>query len=151
MAAVGAPSRFGRSLKIANGDLVFSGRDLSMITDRDNLLQAVQVMIGTPFATDFFNVNYGFDFVNSLVRPQGIRMTKELIRLSVVKSLSLDDRIREIQEIVFSDEPRFFEINAGRNPDHIRSAARNRYWEATVVLQTVSQVEIAVQLEGPEM
>jgi len=43
-----------------------------MIEGRDNFLQGMQVMIETPFATDVFNVNYGFDVLGILSAPQTV-------------------------------------------------------------------------------
>ena len=83
------PSVFGRSLQLTNGDLLFEQNDLLMITGRDNFLQAMQIMVETPFGTDIFNINYGFDILNILQSPQPVNLIKELIRLNIVKSLSL--------------------------------------------------------------
>ena len=119
------PSILGRSLKIIDGDLDFAGRDLTLITGRSNFLQGTQMMIETPFETDIFNVNYGFEILNVLSLPENIRMIKELIRLNIVKSLSLDDRLREIREIVFNDEPRYFELNPKADREPAQDARKN--------------------------
>lgn len=120
-----------------------------MISGQDNFLQAMQVMIETPFGTDIFNVNYGFDLMNSISQPQSVRLTKELIRLNIVKSVSLDNRVREIKEIVFDDEPRFFALNPQENADASHQARKaGRRWQAMVILQTISKGEAALRLEG---
>ena len=98
------PTSFGRSLRLIDGDLVFEQEDLAMIVGRDNFLQGMQVMIETPFATDVFNVNYGFDILGILSSPSSVPRTKDLIRLNIVKSISQDNRVREIKEVVFDDE-----------------------------------------------
>jgi len=143
------PSVFGKSLQLVNGDLSFADGDLTTIAGQDNFLQAMQVMIETPFGTDIFNVNYGFDLMSSISQPQSVRLIKELIRLNIVKSLSLDDRVREIKEIVFDDEPRFFEINPQQNAEESRQARKaSRRWQAMIVLQTIPEGEVALRLEG---
>jgi hypothetical protein len=143
------PTVFGRSLQLADGDLVFEEDDLATIAGRDNFLQSMQVMIETPFATDIFNVNYGFDLLSILGSAQSVRLSKELIRLNIVKSVSQDNRVREIKEVVFDDDPRFFEILPDQNADeHRRTRKSERRWQAIVVLETISEGEVALRLEG---
>jgi len=143
------PTSFGKSLLLTDGDLLFDQGDLVTIAGRDNFLQAMQVMIETPFATDIFNVNYGFDLLNILGSAQSVRLIKELVRLNIVKSVSQDDRVREIKEVVFDDDPRFFEILPDQNADEHRRARKiERRWQAIVVLETISEGEVALRLEG---
>lgn len=143
------PTSFGRSLRLAEGDLVFDQRDLEIIVGRDNFLQGMQVMIETPFATDVFNVNYGFDILGILGSAQSVPRIKDLIRLNIVKSVSEDNRVREIKEVVFDDEDRFFEIFRDQNRDqHRRTRKAERRWQAAVVLQTINEGEVVLSLEG---
>lgn len=154
-----SPSALGRSLRLAAGDLSFVNGDFAAVVGPDNFLQAMQVMIETPFGSDVFNVNYGFDLLNSLALPQTAAGVKDVIRLHIVKSLSLDDRVREIKEIVFSDEPRFYELSPQADPaESLRALRAERRWEAVIVLQTTAQTEapfqnltageVALQLQG---
>src|SRR5215813_3238581 len=117
------PTTFGRSLQLAGGDLLFADGDLAVIDGRDNFLQGMQVMIETPFATDVFNVNYGFDILGILSSAQSVPRTKDLIRLNIVKSVSQDNRVRDIKEVVFNDEP----------------GSLKRRWQAAVILQTITE------------
>jgi hypothetical protein len=143
------PSILGRSFRLVGGDLSFIDNDIAPIVDRDNFLQALQVMIETPMGSDVFNVSYGFDLLNSISAPQSVSLIKDLIRLNIVKSLSLDDRIREIKEIAFSDEPRFFEISPEFEPEESRKLRKqSRRWQAVVVLQTITEGDVALSLEG---
>lgn len=154
------PSRFARSLKLVNGDLYFLTGDLAIVEDRDNFLQAMQIMIETPFGTDIFNVNYGFDLLNSISQPKSVRLIKELIRLNIVKSLSIDDRVREIKEVVFDDDPRYFELNPEENAGESRLTPQEqaqerhkthklrRSWRALVVMQLIPEGEVSLKLEG---
>lgn len=144
-----APTVFGRSLQLNDGDLLFDQGDLATIADRDNFLQAMQVMIETPFGSDIFNVNYGFDLLDILQSPQPVSQIKDLIRLNIVKSVSQDTRVREIKEVVFDDESRFFEILPDQNADeHRRTRKTERRWQAIVVLTTVSEGEVVLRLDG---
>ncbi len=143
------PSPLGRSLLLVEGDLSFTGGDLATIAGRDNFLQAMQVMIETPMGSDIFNVSYGFDLINSIGAPQSISLMKQMIRLNIVKSLSIDDRVREIKEILFNDEPRFFEVNPEFDPEESRRERKlSRRWQAVIVLRTVSEDDVALSLEG---
>jgi hypothetical protein len=150
------PEPLGRSLKLEDGDLVLAAGDLVMVAGRDNLMQGLRVAIETPLASDVFNVAYGFDVVGTLVEPGGIGRLDEplrrglaelsrpevkellrtnlrdLVRLNVVRTLSRDDRVREVQEVV-----------VGRTD---RAARR---WTASVVLSTVAEGELSLQLDGP--
>jgi len=153
------PTTFGRSLQLAGGDLLFADGDLAVIDGRDNFLQGMQVMIETPFATDVFNVNYGFDVLGILSTPQTLGSTKTLIRLNIIKSISQDNRVLEIKEVVFDDDPRFFEISAAEKPgqnispdegvaEHRRIQKTERQWQALVVLETIAEGQAALLLQG---
>lgn len=143
------PSVLGRSLRLVNGDLDLVGEDFVTVADQDNFIQALQVMIETPMGSDIFNVSYGFDLLNSISTPQPPSFVKDLIRLNIVKTLSLDDRVKEIREIAFSDEPRFFEISTGFDPEETRRATkRSRQWQAVIVVQTITEGDVALSLGG---
>ena len=144
------PSIFGRSLQLLKGDLSFVENDLAMIEGRGNFMQGMKVMIETPFGTDIFNINYGFDLLNSISQPQTVSVIKQLIRLNIVKSLSFDDRVSQVKEIVFDDEARFYELNLDQDFDENREIRKtSRRWQATVIVQTISEEsEVALTIEG---
>lgn len=143
------PSVLGRSLKLVNGDLHFVDGDLAIISGRDNFMQGIQVMIETPFGTDIFNVNYGFDLINIISQPLRVRLVKELVRMNIVKSISIDDRVQEIKEIVFDDDPRFYELDTQQDSEENRRVRKaSRQWQAMVILETIPEGEVAFKLEG---
>ncbi|HKO43855.1 MAG TPA: hypothetical protein VJU84_11315 [Pyrinomonadaceae bacterium] len=143
------PSVLGRSLRLIDGDLAFSNNDFALIVDRDNFIQGLQVMIETPMGSDVFNVSYGFDLLNSISAPKSISLIKDLIRLNIVKSLSTDNRVREIKEVVFSDDPLFFKIRPDLNEEgEKRLRKRERRWQAVVSLLTIADSDVALSLEG---
>jgi len=136
----GTPSVFGRSFRVQDGDLPLVGGDFATVAGRENFLQGLRIMIDTPFASDIFNNRYGFDLLTCLSAPQPPAIVKELIRLNIVRSLSTDDRLRQIKEIAFDDEARFFELNPESDPDdHARSRQLSREWQAFVVMDTVEE------------
>lgn len=146
---INKPPVLGKSLQIGDGDLQFIAGDLTMVSGYANFHQGMKVMIETPLGTDIFNVNYGFDLLNSISQPKSISLIEELIRLNIVKSLSLDNRVREIREIAFDDEPRFFELNPQENfADRRRIRKGTRSWQATAIVQTIAEEEVSVTLSG---
>jgi hypothetical protein len=143
------PVTFGKSLELSDGDLRFENGDFAVVSGADNLAQALRVSIATPAATDIFNVNYGFDFMGALGQPAGGRLVKEFIRLNLIKSLSVDDRVREVRDVIFDDDPRYFDYNPQEDPSEtaLRHSTTRR-WRAVVVLQAVAGPDVVVKLEG---
>ena len=120
-----------------------------MIAGRDDLLQGLNVMIDTPFASDIFNVSYGFDILNALSSPQPPNAVQDVIRLNIVKSVSTDNRIREVKEVVFDDDPHFYELSPQSDQTDRANARRNfRSWQAIVVLRTISDTDVTLSLQG---
>ncbi|WP_373652559.1 hypothetical protein [Schlesneria sp. DSM 10557] len=153
MTSLRAPNVLGRSLLLEEGDLVLTdgedGRDFTFVSGRDNLSQGLRVMIGTAFGTDVFNVNYGLDMAAILTTAQTKQAVKDLIRLNLVKSISQDDRITMISEVVFDDDPRYYELMPGEDPNENEIIRRNtRKWLVIVVIQAVIEGEVALRLEG---
>ncbi len=143
------PDPLGVSLRLDEGDLAFGDRDLATIAGRDNLIQGLTVMIGTPFSSDTVNVNYGFDLESAIVPPNERALVQDLIRLNVVKSLSLDDRVQEVREVVFDDAERFFELVGDADPDEARLRHREtRQWRLAVVLATITEGEVVLVVQG---
>src|SRR5208283_1438970 len=93
-----------------DGDFVVAAGDLALISGRDNFGQALRVIIETPFGSDQVNVRYGLDIAAIFAVADTVRTIKDVIRLNLVKSLAADDRVREIIEILFDDEPGFAQL-----------------------------------------
>jgi hypothetical protein len=137
MSATVDANLLGTSLKLSDGDFVLSGGELALVSGRDNFAQALQVIIATPFGSDQINVNYGLDIAAIYVTANSVRDIKDVIRLNIHKSLALDDRVREISDIVFDDEPGFAAAApefGGANPG--ATARKGRLWHAVVSLKT---------------
>jgi len=140
---------FGRTLALIDGDLQLVDGDFTMVVGRDDLLQGLNVMIYTPFGSDIFNINYGFDLLNALSSAVPPHAIQDVIRLNIVKSLAIDNRIREVKEIVFDDDPHFFELSPQSDPIDRGNARRNfRNWQAIVVLHTVLDTDVVLSLQG---
>jgi hypothetical protein len=143
------PTVFGRSLVLSDGDLLFATGDFQVIAGRDNFFQGMRNMINTPAGSDIFNVRYGFDLLSCLAAPQSPSVVKQLIKLNIVKSLSTDNRIRQIEDIAFDDEPRFYELSPESDPDaNSKKRQASRQWQAVVVVQTMQEGGVTITLGG---
>jgi hypothetical protein len=145
-------SVFGTSLKLVDGDFTLVNGDLALVSGQDNFGQALQVIVGTPFGSDQINVNYGLDIAAIFTVANSVRSVKDVIRLNLVKSLSADNRAREISEILFDDEDGFAALApefAGGDP--ATTARRGRLWHAVVALTTIagSQQQLVVSGASP--
>ena len=150
MTTLSNPDPFGRTLALVNGDLQIASGDFVMVSGTDDLLQDLNVMIFTPFGSDIFNVNYGFDLLNALSSPVPPHSIQDVIRLNIVKSVSTDNRIREVKEVVFDDDPHFYDLSPQSDPTDRANTRRNfRSWQAIVVLHTVSDTDVSINLQGP--
>lgn len=149
MTADPTPTPFGRSLLLADGDLPIADGDFTIVTDKINFLQGMQVMIGTPFQSDIFNMTYGFDLIAALSSANPPQVIKEFIKLNVVKSLNTDDRVRDITDFAFDDELHFYDLSPTSDPDALEIVRRtSRQWQAIVVIDTVTGAAANLTLQG---
>ena len=155
-----APSILGRSIRVDNGDLTIVDNDLQLVVDDDNFAQSAAMIIDTPFATDVFNVNYGFDFLDAVSKPREVRHVKELLRMNLVQSFSRDDRVQEVVDVIFDDDPRYAQLIAARSgrraaesADSLRAQLRSqrvtsRQWQAVILLRLVTGADTAFAVSG---
>jgi hypothetical protein len=143
---------FGTSIALVDGDFVLAAGDLAQVSGQDNFGQALRVIVETPFGSDQINVNYGLDIAAIFTVASSVRSIKDVIRLNLVKSLAADDRVREISDIIFDDEPNFAALApefAGGDPG--ARARHGRVWHAVIALTTVagSQQQVVVSGASP--
>jgi phage baseplate assembly protein W len=112
-----APDSLGVDVVWAEGP---SGRRLAMVAGGDNLGQDLRVALLTVTGSDVFNVAFGFDGMRVLTEGIEPVLVEEMLRLSVLKTVALDPRIRRVLDV------RMAETEPG-----------SRRWEVTVELQTV--------------
>jgi len=89
----------GRSLLFIDGDLVVRDGALVETTGRPNLVQALTLRVLTPAGSDPFNTGYGFDAAAVFSAGTGVRETRQLITLHLVRTLDGDQRVREVREV----------------------------------------------------
>jgi hypothetical protein len=139
---VAGESTFGHSLALVDGDIVFDDdaaaglRRLRVVADRPNLLQALQLRVLTPFGSDPFNVTYGLDVRQAFTRPGSVRLVKELIKLNLVRTLGTDRRVRDVREILFSDDPGYAARHLETGAATLRDERHRRFWQVEVILDT---------------
>lgn len=147
--ANGPDGVFGTSIALVDGDFTLVNGDLALVSGTDNFGQALQVIVGTPFGSDPVNVTYGLDVAAIFTIAASVSSVKDVIRLNLVKSLSVDNRIREIDAILFDDEPGFAALApefAGGDP--AATARRGRVWHAVIALTTVTGSQQQVLVSG---
>lgn len=127
--------RFGTSLVLKDGDLAFEdvagARRLREVAGRENLLQALELRVLTPYGSDIFNVLYGLDYAQIFGSPDGLQMTRELIKLNLVRTLATDARVGEVIDVVFVED---------------EASRLRRRWQVEVRLETAGADELALQL-----
>ncbi len=126
---------FGHSLALKDGDLVLENGVFQSVSGKRNLLQALELRVLTPFGSDTFNTTYGLDVKEAFTQPGNLRMMKELIKLSLVRTLGTDPRVHDIRDVVFSDDPRYLAQHPQAETDPLRHA---RFWSVDVVIETVN-------------
>ena len=140
-----SPDVFGRGLLMDDGDLVLDGGDLGEVTGLANLVQALTLRVLTPFGSDRFNTGYGLDVTQAFTLANSARMTKELLRLSLVATLATDPRVSEVRQVTFDDDPE--RLAAGQDAvDRARTARIRRAWTVEADLQTVADAPVTLNL-----
>jgi phage baseplate assembly protein W len=137
---VNANDPYGHSLALVNGDIVFQGGRIVEVSGQDNLLQALELRVLTPFGSDIFNTTYGLDVRQIFVEPNDVRMVQEIIKLNLVRTISLDPRVRDIRDISFIGDAAYLEQHPDLSEDAlegIRIERRRRSWRVEVVVETI--------------
>jgi len=141
---------FGRSLLVEDGDIAFeevSGTSrLREVSGRRNLAQALELRVLTPFGSDRFNTLYGLDYAQIFGSEEGLRMTTELIKLNLVRTLGTDARISDVRDIVFQADEAYLAAHPELSLEELRAARVRRAWDVEVVLDTADAGEVALRL-----
>src|SRR5207248_6193497 len=106
------------------------------------------------------NVNYGFAFLDAVSKPLEVRLVKDLLRMNLVRSFSRDDRVREVVDVIFDDDPRYAalisarsgrraaDVAAGLGAELRQQRKAKREWRAVIVLRLITGAEAAVTVIG---
>lgn len=137
------------SLLLQDGDLAFSYNvdnqlELKMVSGINDLAQGLSITVATPLGSDIFNTLFGLDLYSILRGGHNLAMTKQLIRLHIIKTISSDDRVLRIEDLIFDDEPKFAQLNPGTDPQDMKRQRKvTRHWRLDGIIQPIIG-EIAV-------
>jgi hypothetical protein len=154
MTSPAGPLSLGTGLQAKDGDLVFDGYagDLVLITDTDALAQALGLSIETQLASDHINTGFGFDRAAVGTYAYGISTQKEHVRMELVRCVGMDRRVKDVREVFFQDDQRYFELNPGLDAaaqEQIAAAARaSREYTVYVIVETINSDLLTLQAGG---
>ena len=123
-------------------DIEFQGGDLATVTGVANLGQDLTVALTTALGADPFNVAFGFDGINALVEETNPMLARERIRVSVIKLLNNDPRVRRILDVQLLD---------GRLGPLSADVGSNRVLNVRVAFETISGDQSALDLGGVKL
>jgi hypothetical protein len=106
-------------------------------------------MLATPFGSDIVNANYGLDLVSVFTLPQTLASAKQIIRLSVIKSLSGDNRVESVRDVAFDDEPAFASLAPELATDP-NTPRLTRSWRVAAGCALIDGTYQAIALQGPQ-
>jgi hypothetical protein len=146
------PLSLGSSLELDAGDLDFSNTDLSMVSDTGALTQALVLSLQTQLGSDRLNTGFGFDRAAVGAYAYGIHTQKEYVKMQLVRCIGLDRRVKDILEVFFQDDPRYFELNPGLDlaaQEKIIAATRaSREYTVYVIVETINSDTVTLQAGG---
>ena len=140
---------FGFSLALIDGDIAFGDSDqpttgngvtlrtLQLVSGRANLLQALKLRVLTAVGSDIFNTGYGLDVQDVFTQANTISLVKELLKLSLVRTLGTDPRVNEVRDIIFADDPLYLQQHPQLSKENIQQAIRSRFWRIDVIIETI--------------
>jgi phage baseplate assembly protein W len=144
---------YDKSLLLQDGDLVFQYNadgllGLQMISGIENLAQGLTITVETPLGSDIFNQLFGFDLYSILQGGYNLAMTRQLIQLHVVKTITSDDRVLRIEELAFDDQPRYAELNPEADLAEAKRLHKvSRRWRLDAVIQPVTGEPAVIPIE----
>lgn len=94
------PDSMGVDIVFADGP---NGRDIAEQRGTPNLAQDLKIALLTPTGSDAFNVAFGFDGLRVLSDSMSPSMTTEMLRLAVLKTVSLDARIKRVVNLTIAE------------------------------------------------
>ncbi|KOU61524.1 hypothetical protein ADK57_27625 [Streptomyces sp. MMG1533] len=102
-------------------DLVLvDGRELAVVEGEENLAQGLAVALLTAPGTDPFHVRFGFDGLRVLTQGLTPPLALEMLRLSVLRTVSADSRVAEVLDLTLEE-----------------TGHGTRRWRVNVVVRTV--------------
>lgn len=121
----------GRDISLVEGP---NGLDFARVSGMDNLAQSLKVALTTCLGSDIFNTDFGFDGLNALAEESNALLVRERVRISIIRLLRKDPRVRSIVDVKVGNER--------LNP----SVTRDRILDVRVIFEVVSGDQLTVDL-----
>jgi len=122
----------GRDLVLAGGG--GTPLDLARVESIDALGQSLSLALTTALGSDVFDTTFGFDGVNALVEESDALLVRERVRISVIKVLQAEPRVRQILDV---------DLDGDRLT---RPTGGTRTLDVTVAFETVSLDQTTINL-----
>jgi hypothetical protein len=115
-------------------DPVTQAVDLAGTEGADNLTQCLTVALTTALGDDVFNTAFGFDGLNALAEETRSMMVRERVRVSIIRVLQRDPRVRNIVDLKILDR----RLDPTPRPDDPNDPDAWRTLTVNVVFETVA-------------
>lgn len=128
-----ATAAYGRSLLLRDGDLVIEGGRLREIAGLANLEQGLLLRLHTTWGSDRLNAHYGLDVSDVFTAGLTRALTKEILRLNLVRTLAGDPRVASVDQVLFDDDAAY----VASHPEAAGSGHDRRLAMADVVVTPI--------------
>jgi hypothetical protein len=98
---------YGRGWLVDDGDIVLVTGQVEEIVGTANLVQGLLLRIATPWGSDRLNTTYGLDATDVFTTGLTRDLTKEVLRLNLIRTLSGDPRVSTVDQVLFDDDPQY--------------------------------------------
>lgn len=124
----------GRDLVLTGGGSSDAPLELARVESTDALAQSLELALTTALGSDVFDTSFGFDGVNALAEESDPLLARERVRISVIKVLQAEPRVRRILDVDLGG-------------DRLGTpAAGLRTLDVTVVFETAASEQATIQL-----
>jgi hypothetical protein len=108
---------YGYGLALDDGDLVLADGRLAETYGLATLRQDLRALLATPLSSDRLDVRYGLDLRDAFTGSLPRHLVKEVLRLSIVRTISTDPRVESIERVLFDDDPEYLAAHPGAGPE----------------------------------
>lgn len=119
---------------VLEADPVTNAVDLAGAEGAENLTQCLTVALTTALGDDVFNTGFGFDGLNALAEETRALLVRERVRVSIIRVLQRDPRVRNIVDLKILDR-RLDPTGRPNEPDDVDAW---RTLAVNVVFETVA-------------
>lgn len=128
-------------------DLVLADRagrqDFAIVDGVANLGQSLQIALTTLLGSDLFNTDFGFDGLNALAQETHPVLVRERVRVSVIRTLHRDPRVRRVLDIQVGPEPM---PNASPEQKKEQLSANERILDVRVAFEVITGEQASLSL-----